>query len=246
MKTPPLNSTLASLQSLLGQAVQEGKQTPETIMAKATAAQFPHPELAAQVFKTLASNRNINLAAGPSAEDISDAFVALLMDPKAVEALGAGKGRDVWMNVRLALQSTGVKMGTSLAQIYETCRQTGLGYTPTILDLASQLRGLFKDLTAAGHEGSVEQLMLLGKSLGLSQWQIRLALVWMRRRKKEAGQLPTDADLEEIFADAELLKELKEMQGPWQIYEKQGEALSMLRHFGESLIDLAQVVDDDS
>ena len=243
MQTGPLQATLQSLQGFLNETTQKGPQTPDSIRQQAISTDFPYPELAAQVFKFLQSSKQTNLKSGLSSDSISDAFVALLLDPAAVEALGAGKGKDVWMNVRQALQSTGAKIGMSLTEVYQTCRTTGLGYTPTILDLASEMRSLFGALSAQGQAGNESQLTQLAQNRGLFAWQIQLAIMWMRRSKK-AGALPTDADLEEIFTDESLLRELQEVDGPWEIYANQGEALALLRHFGQSLLDLADAVEE--
>ena len=65
--------------------------------------------------------------------------MSLLMDSDALEALGGGKKKNPWLAVREILQKTGLKVGSNLLEVYEVVRKYGLGYVPTILDLASEL-----------------------------------------------------------------------------------------------------------
>lgn len=237
--TSTLRSAVTSLQQVLNESAARGATTEQAVRQQAAELDFPYPELAGQVFKFLQSKPNVALDKGLSADDISDAFMTLLLDAESVEALGAGRAKNPWLQVRAVLRQTGLHMGTSLIEIYNTVRQTGLGYAPTILELASSLGGLFAQL---GAEGDRAALAALGESLGFSAWQMALAAAWMKRRKK-AGDLPTDADLEEIFADQSSMKELTEIDGPWEVYTAQAETLRTLRYFGQSLEDLAEAVD---
>lgn len=241
-----LRSAVTSLQQFLSDTAQQGVTSPDVIRQQAVAAQFPYPELAAQIFKFLQGKR-VSFGAGLSLEDISDAFLALLMDPDAVEALGAGKAKNPWLKVRNVLRNTGAQLGTSLIDVYNTVRATGLGYTPTILELAEILGGLFAELAEEDKRydrkkgGDLTALQKMARSRGLTPWQIALAALWMRRRKKDLP--PTDADLEELFADREALEELMQSDGPWDIYVTQSEALRTLRHFGECLVELAEAAE---
>ncbi len=252
MKTnDSIRSAVTSLQSFLGPSAKDGqaKQTPATVLQKAKAADFPYPELASQVFKFLQTKGGPN-AAAPSAEDISDAFMALLMDADSVEALGAGKTRNPWLNVRAALRSTGANIGASLMEVYQNVRKNGLGYSPTLLDLASELRGLMGKAATADGPGDAAALKQAAQQQGLPPWKIALLMAWMARRSKKAGStsasdIPEDSELEELFSDEEALRELQlqNTDGPWDIYGSQAQALRTLRHFGQGLLELADEVE---
>lgn len=242
--TGSLRSAVDSLRDFIAESSAKGATTPSQVRQHAAQASFPYPELAAQVFKFLKQSPTHGARLGEqlTQDDISDAFLALLMDADAVEALGAGKTKNPWLNVRQVLRNTGANLGASLLEVYHVVRQTGLGYTPTILDLASLLKGLFSVAHQQGITGA-DALRQLAAQQGLAPWQIALALVWMRRRKK-GDAVPTDADLEEIFADPTLMAELQQTAGPWEVYTSQGEALRTLRHFGESLEALADATEE--
>ncbi len=237
--TGSLHSAVSSLQQVIADSAAAGAKTPEAVKQQAAKADFPYPELAAQVFKFLQARPNAPLAKGLGADDISDAFMTLLMDADSVKKLGAGKAKNPWLQVRSILRQTGMNVGSSLLEVYNTVRQTGLGYAPSILQLAGKLGELFAKL---GPKGDAAALRDLGRALGLSPWQIALAAAWMKRRKKDED-LPTDADLEEIFADEELMQELLQTEGPWAVYTAQAQTLRTLRRFGESLEELAEAVE---
>lgn len=245
IKGSGLHSAVAGLQQVLTDSAAQGASTADAIRRQAEAAQYPYPELAAQVFQFLQGRRETPRL-GLSLEEISEAFMSLLMDGDALEMLGRGpKSRDAWVNVRNVLRNTGFNFGTSLLDVYHEVRKTGLGYTPTLFQLANAFKQLFADVAAAiaaGRPGP-QALAELAEQQGLYAWQIALASAWMKRRKDLSP--PTDADLEEMLADAELLAELKGVEGPWDIYSAQGEVLRMLRHFGEAMLALADEVDPE-
>ena len=237
-----LHSAVSGLQQVLTDSANQGASTADAVRRQAEAAHYPYPELAAKVFQFLQGRRDAPRL-GLSLEEISEAFMSLLLDGDALEALGKGpKSRDAWLNVRKALRSTGHNFGTSLLDVYNEVRKTGLGYTPTLFELAGAMRSLFTDLAGTG-KSTLDAMKELAEQRGFFAWQIALAAAWMKRRKDLAP--PTDADLEDMLADAALLAELKKVEGPWDIYAAQGEVLSMLRHFGESLVSLADEVDPE-
>jgi hypothetical protein len=232
-----LSNAVTSLQTFLARSTAD---SPDAVREKAVAADYPYPELAAQVFKFLQSKKvEVQKA---TQEEVSEAFLALLLDKDAVEALGAGRTQNPWQAVRAALRNTGSALGASLLDVYNTVRQRGLGYTPTIMELAGEMASLFAAFAAAGKSGE-PAMRAFCQGRGVESWQVTLACMYLRRRGKAAG-VPTDHDLEEMFADKKLVAALdkEHPDGPWDVYRAQGEALRMLRHFGESLIALADGV----
>jgi hypothetical protein len=227
-----LRSTVTALQQILQDA---GAKTPDAVRQQALQEAYPYPELAAQVFARLDKAGSKDF----SVEQISDAFMALLMDADALDALGAGRAKNPWMQVRQVLQRTGMNLGGSLIALYDTVRRTGLGYVPTVLELAKELAD---GLQGMAPNAAALELQTLAQARGWAPWMVALVTVWRRRR----GSLvpPSDADLEELFADAECVKELHAHEGPWEVYEHQSEALRILRHFGESLASLAESASD--
>lgn len=236
MKTPELKATVSELRQFLTEAAKSKPASLDVVRQQAAKAKFPYPELAAQVYQTLQGKR-ATLAKGLSTEDISEAFMTLLMDSDALEALGGGKKKNPWLAVREILQKTGLNVGSNLLEVYEVVRKYGLGYVPTILDLSSELGEIISKLGPNAKPPFTE----LADRLGIPAWKIALAAAWLRRNKKEG--VPTDADLEEIFSDAETMKELSEVPGPWEVYSKQAEALTVLRHFAESMVQLGEAVE---
>jgi hypothetical protein len=237
-----LQNAVVSLQNFLTeQAAQTSAASLETVRQAAVASEYPYPELAAQVFKFLQTKR-VKLS-DVTTEEVSDAFMTLLLDQEAVEALGAGKAQNPWQAVRLALRNTGQAIGQSLIDVYNTVRELGMGYTPTVLELSAELSALLKQLAATGKDGEAA-LRALGNKVGTEAWKIALLAALLRRRKKAGGDI-TDEELEEIFADKKLIAALEKEtpEGPWDVYRAQGEALRMLRQFGQGLIELADASD---
>jgi len=239
-----LHSAVASLQKFLNQSADAGAKTPEGVRQQAKDTSFPYPELAAQVFSFLQTNKT-SVEKGLNQEDISEAFMALLLDSSALEALGAGKAKNPWRAVRDLIQRTGQNLGTSMLEVYSVVRKTGLGYTPTILEMSAQISGMLAAL-AKGEvpEGQFPQMLAqMAAEQGIPGWVVALIVVWKRRKKgwQVGDDPPTDEELEELLSDPELFKELKaeSPDGPWDVYKAQAEQLRMLRHFGHSLIALS-------
>jgi hypothetical protein len=170
------------------------------------------------------------------------------MDEEAVEALGGRKAQNPWRAVREVLRNTGKNVGASLTELYAVVRESGLGYTPTILELAAELEALLQQAALTGGQELGEAVDILkgrARERGVASWKVALACIWLRHRKRRGltiDELPTDADLEELLGDPEILDELakQEPDGPWDIYSAQSEALRTLRHFGQSLVLLAE------
>ena len=232
-----LHATVTTLRTILSEG---GAQNAAQAREKAAEARFPYPELAGRVFELLQTQRP-TLHKSFSGDDISDAFLTLLMDPGTAESLGGGKTHNPWLNVRDILRSTGLHLGTSLTAVYEAVRANGLGYVPTVMEIAGGLAELVGQLT---QQGALDPAALhqAATARGLPAWQIALALAWLRRRRGD-GQLPTDADLEELLTDGEILAELRQTDGPWDLYIAQAKTLRTLRMFGQSLDTLADALD---
>ncbi|MEZ4271499.1 MAG: hypothetical protein R3C68_08730 [Myxococcota bacterium] len=238
MKTDSMHATVRHLQQFLSETAKASPSSLDVVRDKAAQADFPYPELAAQVYQFLQKQRT-SFSDGLSMEEISEAFMAMLMDSDAMELLGAGKTTNPWRAIRNVIRHTGKNVGASLIDLYNTVRKTGLGYTPTINDLAHELGSLCQEAQTGA---TTQQLKALGDQRGLAPWQMALLFVWLRRRKKgEALDGPTELELEELFGETEFHNELAELapDGPWEVYRSQSEALVMLRHFGRSLVELA-------
>ncbi len=234
-----LQSAISTLQDILTEPAKEGSpHTPQSIQQKAAAKDFPYPELAAQVFQFLQTQKTGG-SKELNAENISDAFMTLLMSGKSLQALGGKQTQNPWLNVRAVLRNTGMGVGSSLLEVYHAVRQTGLGYTPTLLDVSSELSALWTQFKGPQN---LETLRAFMAAQGLDPWKARLLAMWFKR-KKGLG-IPNDEDLEELLADHDNIEALQDVDGPWEIYERQAQALRTLRSFGRALVSLADATDE--
>ena len=150
MKTnTSLHAAVRSLQQIFTGHEQEiAKNGANAVRKQAERVAFPDPELAAEVYSFL-QRKTGTKSVRFSEEDLSEAFVALLMDGEAAEQLGVEQAANPWIHARGAMRNAGKKLGHALEDIDQVVRQTGMGYTPSLSDLAEEIGGVLRGEAAS-------------------------------------------------------------------------------------------------
>jgi len=237
IKPAAINDTLlpivTSVQHLLAETAAKGQKT--VVPPPQPAAQTDTMEFAQRVVQRFLATQGEALRRGVEPGDVSDALLKLLMEEDSQRRVA----RNQWTDLRNAVRQAGVRLGAALEALHDTVRTLGLGYRPTLVELAASLRAVIAK--AGGCDKMSPQLLeQLIQSGALTPWQATLVRLWMARRKGAGAAPLTDEDLEALFLDSAALEELAEAGGgPWDAYVAQAAALRAHRHMGEALDHLA-------
>ena len=130
MQIKSLSSTVASLQQILQQNASKGVQA-KGIEDAAAQANFPDPELAAEVYKHL-QKQKVNVEA-LSQQDVSDAFMSLMLKDKGQ------KLAQPWVLARQEIRQSSAVVGKAFEDLAAATEQKGFGYKPDLQGIAEDL-----------------------------------------------------------------------------------------------------------
>ena len=130
MQINSLSSTVASLQQILQQNASTGASAKE-IADAAAQANFPDPELAAEVYKHLQKSK-LNVEA-LSQQDVSDAFLTLMLKDKGQ------KLAQPWILARQEIRQSSAVVGKAFEDLAKASEQLGFAYKPDLQEVAKDL-----------------------------------------------------------------------------------------------------------
>jgi hypothetical protein len=237
VKPTAINDTLlpivTSVQRLLAEDKVHGQKT--IVPPLQHAAKNDSLEFAQRVVERFLASQGDALRRGIEPHDVSESLLKLLLEED-----GQRKAlRNQWTDLRNAVRQASVRLGAALEAMHETVRSLGLGYRPTLIELAAKLRA---QLGQIGGPASltVQHLEQWAKSGELATWQAALLRLWSSRREGSSAAALSDEALEALFLDADALEELAAAgEGPWDAYVAQAAALRAYRHLGAALVQLS-------
>ena len=210
MQIKSLSSTVASLHQIIEQSASKGTE-PANIADAAAQAQFPDPELAAEVYKLL-QKQKVNVEA-LSQHDVSDAFLNLLLKSKDK----GNKLAQPWILARQEIRKSSNVVGQAFADLAKTSDQLGFAYKPDIKELADNFS---TDQATTHPAGDV------------------LMQAWQNATQSDA--LPSLSDLVEFLNASQHIQELKESNPEisWASYASQAQGLKAHQNVGIALEEL--------
>lgn len=143
-----LSAAVQSLQQVF-QAGQPGVAPTAAEIAKQAAAKgFPDADLAVAVWHHLEAQateitRNV-VERRLSEEKISKALFFVLMDPEYAKSVKNKRAKTLASDFRTVLREMAARLGLALADIADIAETTGMGFAPTLTDLADEFAAWLK------------------------------------------------------------------------------------------------------
>ncbi len=217
MKTDSsMHAAVQSLHQFYAQA-QVAQAGVGGVRAEAQRLNFPDPELAARVASFLWRGKR-TVGQPFTAEDVSEAFLAALLDDDSPVA----QAKNPWVHWRSVLRDAGRTLGVGLQEVWEVVTSCGFGYAPSLVGLAAELGELFAN--AADRNMALAEEEKAGR---IDAWKAALGAAWLTK----GGEAEISAaGLAEVLLDHELRAQLDAVPGPWDVLETQ--ARSFAAHAG--------------